>query len=56
MEKTVNLNPKEDASSIEHKQNAICAQQNPTILSFVADVKDNVLQALDFKVDKKSLM
>ena len=56
MEKTVNLNPGEDVSSTEQKQNSICAQENPTIVSFAADMKDNILQAPDLKVDNKYLM
>ena len=52
MEKTVNLNPGEDPSSKKQKHNSICAQENPTIVTFAVDMKDNVLQAPDFKEDR----
>ena len=56
MEKTLDLNPKEDISSTKQKKNSICVQEISTIVSFAADSKGNILQVPYLKVEKKSLM
>ena len=56
MEKTLDLNPKEDIISTLQKQNSICVHESSTNYSFADDSKGNILQVPVLKVEKKSLM
>ena len=56
VEKSINLNPEEDISSTQHKQNTISALENISTVSVAADEKDNMLQSPDFKAEIKSFM